>query len=212
PDPRVALTTSVRALDALKRDGLVEHVGLCNVTVGQIEEANRITDIAAVQIELSLWHDQNVHAGVLDYCFEHGIPLLAYRPLGGAQKQERLESDSLLAELAKRHHVTPAEIALAWLAGLSPIVIPLPGPTRVETARSAAQAVSVTLTPEDCQRLENAFVTPRAIRSRTALRNTEGRRTDGEIVLIMGLPGAGKSTLAATFVGRGYQRLNRDEA
>src|SRR5262249_12523025 len=49
PDPRVALSTSVRALAALKRDGLVEHVGLCNVTVGQIEEARRITDIAAVQ-------------------------------------------------------------------------------------------------------------------------------------------------------------------
>src|SRR4029453_5804930 len=50
PDPRVGLSTSVRALAALKRDGLVEHVGLCNVTVGQIEEAREITEIAAVQV------------------------------------------------------------------------------------------------------------------------------------------------------------------
>src|SRR4030095_12520701 len=85
PDPRTAFATSVRALDALRRDGLVEHVGLCNVTVGQIEEARRITDIAAVQVELSLWQDQHVHSGVMDYCLANGIELLAYRPLGGPQ-------------------------------------------------------------------------------------------------------------------------------
>src|SRR6185295_6801551 len=58
-DPRTPLSTSVRALAALKRDGCIEHIGLCNVNVGQIEEARRITDIAAVQVELSIWHDDN---------------------------------------------------------------------------------------------------------------------------------------------------------
>jgi aryl-alcohol dehydrogenase-like predicted oxidoreductase len=59
PDPRTPFSTSVRALAALQRDGLIEHVGLCNVNVGQIEEARRITDIAAVQVELSVWHDDS---------------------------------------------------------------------------------------------------------------------------------------------------------
>ena len=53
PDPRTPLSTSVRALAALRNEGLVERVGLCNVNVSQIEEARRITDISAVQIELS---------------------------------------------------------------------------------------------------------------------------------------------------------------
>ncbi len=65
PDPRVPLATSVRALHALVRRGLVEAVGLCNVTVRQIEEARRITDIASVQVELSLWNDGSVLGGVV---------------------------------------------------------------------------------------------------------------------------------------------------
>ena len=73
PDPRTPLSTSVRALAALKNEGLVERIGLCNVNVGQIEEARRITEISAVQVELSLWHDTNVLNGVVQYCIAHGI-------------------------------------------------------------------------------------------------------------------------------------------
>src|SRR5262249_55502342 len=86
PDPRTALSTSVRALAALRRDGLIEQIGICNVTVGQIEEACRIADIAAVQVELSIWNDDNIASGVAAYCVAHGIRLLAYRPLGGPQR------------------------------------------------------------------------------------------------------------------------------
>src|SRR6185295_11549753 len=77
PDPRTPLSTSVRALAALKRDGLIEHIGLCNVNVGQIEQARRIVDIAAVQVEMSVWHDDNVLSGVAGYCVTNGIRLLA---------------------------------------------------------------------------------------------------------------------------------------
>ena len=52
PDPRVPLSTSLRALARLKRDGLIGSIGLCNVTVGQIEEARRITEIDSIQVEL----------------------------------------------------------------------------------------------------------------------------------------------------------------
>ena len=58
PDPRVPLATSVRALADLKRQGLIDRVGLCNVTVSQIEEARRIVEIDSIQVEASLWHDQ----------------------------------------------------------------------------------------------------------------------------------------------------------
>jgi aryl-alcohol dehydrogenase-like predicted oxidoreductase len=78
----VPLATSVRALAALKRDGRVGAIGLCNVTVGQIEEARRITEIDPIQVELSLWHDEHFLSGVASYCLEHRLPL-AYRPLGG---------------------------------------------------------------------------------------------------------------------------------
>ena len=82
PDPRTPLATSVRALAALKDEGLVERVGLCNVNVGQIEEARRITEISAVQVELSVWHDENLLNGVVQYCITHGIQLVAYPAAG----------------------------------------------------------------------------------------------------------------------------------
>src|SRR5262245_2496070 len=68
PDPRTPLATSVRALEQLKRDGLIEAIGLCNVTVGQIEEARRIAEIDSIQVELSVWHDHHFLSGVVEHC------------------------------------------------------------------------------------------------------------------------------------------------
>jgi aryl-alcohol dehydrogenase-like predicted oxidoreductase len=76
-DPRTPLATSVRALAALKRDGLIKAIGLCNVTVGQIEEARAITDIDAIQNELSVWHDGGILSGVAEYCVRNRIRFLA---------------------------------------------------------------------------------------------------------------------------------------
>lgn len=213
PDPRTALSTSVRALAALKRDGLIESIGLCNVTIGQIEEARRITEIASVQVELSVWRDENFLSGVAEYCATHGIQLLAYRPLGGPERRRRTMSDPTLCDVAARHGASPFEIALAWLTDLSEIVLPIPGPTRVETAQSIARAHAIALTGEDRARLDDRFPSGAMLRRRDGSHDrSQPQRADGEVVLIMGLPGAGKSTVAGTFVAQGYARLNRDEA
>ena len=95
-DPRTALSTSVRALASLQREGLVDQIGLCNVTVGQIDEARAIAEISAVQVELNLWNDSNFLSGVADYCAAHGIQLIAYRPLGGPQRARRAAKDPVL--------------------------------------------------------------------------------------------------------------------
>ena len=206
------LATSVRALHALRRRGLIDALGLCNVTVGQIEEARRITSVDAVQVELSLWHDHNVLSGVVDYCTVNGIPLLAYRPLGGSGHRRRIEADPVLARLAADHASTPSEIALAAIAGISPVVTPLPGPTRVETARSTAAAARLALTDDDRAQLRDRFAVCRAAAAGRAARiAVSGWREDAEIVLIMGLPAAGKSTVAEGLVADGYTRVNRDE-
>jgi aryl-alcohol dehydrogenase-like predicted oxidoreductase/predicted kinase len=213
PDPRTPFSTSVRALAALQRDGLIEHVGLCNVNVGQIEEARRITDIAAVQVELSVWHDDSFLSGVVEYCVANRIRLIAYRPLGGPLRHRRTLSDAVLVDVAARHGVTTFETALAWLTDLSDVMVPIPGPTRAATATSIARAHRIRLTDEDRRRLDERFPAGQVLR-RSRAASGEGAapaRRDGEVVLIMGLPGAGKSTAAGKFVENGYARLNRDE-
>jgi len=212
PDPRTPISTSVRALASLKRDALIESIGLCNVNVGQIEEARGITEIASVQVELSIWHDANILSGVVEYCIAHRIPLLAHRPLGGPQRRRATLADPVLSGLAARHEATPFEIALAWLSDLSDVILPIPGPTRVETARSIARVRRIALTDADRALLDERFAAGRALRFREQSRGFRPpERVDGDVVLIMGLPGAGKSTLTETFVRQGYKRLNRDD-
>jgi aryl-alcohol dehydrogenase-like predicted oxidoreductase/predicted kinase len=214
PDPAVPLSTSVRALAGLKRDGLVESIGLCNVTVGQIEEARRIVEIDAVQVEFSLWHEDNVLAGVVPYCVREGIPLLAYRPLGGTGRRQRVAADPTLREIASSHSATPEEIALAWLRGLSDLIVPLPGATRLETVASIARVPRIALTDRDREQLEARFSAGRGFRAAPSVTVAHSTPSppDAEIMLVMGLPAAGKSTVAKALAEQSYHRLNRDEA
>ena len=165
PDPRTPFATSVRALAALQRDGLVGAIGLCNVTVGYIEEARRIADIASVQVELSAWNDDAVLGGVAAHCAAQGIRLIAHRPLGGDQRARRVASEPAFADVAARHGVTPQEVALAWLADLSPSILPIPGATRVETARSIGRAAALQLTDADREALDARFSTAASLRT-----------------------------------------------
>ena len=218
PDPRVPLSTSVRALAALKNEGLVDRVGLCNVNVGQIEEAGRSTEISSVQVEVSVWHDENLLNGVVDYCRTHAIQLIAYRPLGGSRRRRQFRHEPVLKDVAERHGATPAEIALAWLDHLSDHIVPVPGPTTVETVRSIARARDIQLTVEDRDRLNERFYSGGSTDTSAPAVSHRGASPppavtgDGEVVLIMGLPAAGKSTVARAFVDDGYARLNRDDA
>jgi aryl-alcohol dehydrogenase-like predicted oxidoreductase len=206
-DPRTPLATSVRALASLREAGMIRRVGLCNVNVAHIEAARRIVEIASVQVSLSLLDDQNLRGGVVEYCRDHGILLLAHRPLGGA-RAATLARDPLLEEIADRSGGTPYEVALAWLLDLAPDVIPIPGTTRAATARSIGRALTLRLSADDRERLD-ALHSGRLLRVPRASRKAE-TSTNGEVVLVMGMPGAGKSAVALELETRGYERLNRD--
>ena len=157
--------------------------------------------------------DENLLNGVAGYCVSHDIALLAYRPIGGLQRRHRTLTEPLLVDLAARHGATAFEIAIAWLSDLSPLVIPVAGATRVDSVKSIARASQITLTDDDRARLDERFAARRVLQPGHAIgRPLVAPGRDAEIVLIMGLPGAGKSTAAASFVAQGYDRLNRDLA
>jgi aryl-alcohol dehydrogenase-like predicted oxidoreductase len=204
-DPKVPLATSVRALDRLRRDGTVGRIGLSNVNRTQLEEALAIAPIAAVEVSLSHADVTAVRGGLVELCAEHGILVLAHRPLGGPDGARRLARDPELAAIAARHGATAAEVALAWLRGLAPVVVPLPGATRVETAASAGRIGRLALDEEARRDLDARWLAAIA----PAAAPVAAR--DGEVVVFMGMPGAGKTTAVAGYVERGYLRLNRDE-
>jgi aryl-alcohol dehydrogenase-like predicted oxidoreductase len=207
-DPRTPLATSVRALADLRAAGLIRAIGLCNVNLAQLVEASRITDIAAVQVELSMWSVDALHGGLVEHCRERGIELLCHTPLGGDRWSRGARERSLDA-VAARRGASPAEVALAWLCDLSPGVVPLPGATRPENAASAAAGQRLALDDDDRRALDELAPAGRIARvPRAARRAPPGG--DADVVLVMGSPAAGKSTWVGGLVADGYRRLNRD--
>jgi aryl-alcohol dehydrogenase-like predicted oxidoreductase/predicted kinase len=206
PDPRTPWRTSVRALARLLDEGLVGGVGLSNVNRRRLDEAVELVPITAVQIALNPFDDRGLRGGVVERCAETGIAVIAHSPLGGPNRAGRLARNETLKAIAEAHDASPAEIALAWLLQLSPIVVAIPGARRPETARSAAHAATLRLDESERSILARELGTVRP--------TPVGRpRPSGaaEVILVMGIPGAGKGRVAEDYVTRGYVRLNRDE-
>ncbi len=207
-DPAVPLATSVRALARLREEGVVRAIGVGNVNRTMLEAALEIAPIAAVEVELSPWQLGCVRGGLLALCVERGIHVLAHRPLGGVAGARRLARDFVLQREAARVGVSPAELALAWLRMLAPVVVPLPGATTVATAQSAARAQAMVLDDDARAALDRRFERHGPSAAPTVRPPDVGDA--GEVVILMGLPAAGKTTQVAAFVERGHVRLNRD--
>jgi aryl-alcohol dehydrogenase-like predicted oxidoreductase/predicted kinase len=206
PDPRTPWGTSVRALARLVDEGLVNRVGLSNVNRPQLDEALELAPISAVQVALSVFDDRALRGGVVERCAESGVVVVAHSPLGGPRRAKRLGRQKALVDVAGAYRVAPAEVALAWLLELSPAVVAIPGARRPETARSAASAATLELDDAERTALALAFG-----ELRRAHIKTPRAPDDAEVVLVMGIPGAGKTRVAEDYVARGYVRLNRDE-
>jgi aryl-alcohol dehydrogenase-like predicted oxidoreductase len=206
PDPRTPWRTSLRALARIHSEGLARRIGVCNVNRRQLDEALDLAPIAAVQVALSPFDDRALRGGVVERCAEAGIALIAHSPLGGPKRVSRLGRDEQLAAVAGALGASPAEAALAWLLSLSPAVVAIPGARRPETARSAAAAARVRLDAGQRAAIDRAFGRVASSRPRRA-----STATAADVVVIMGIPGAGKSRIAEEHVARGYLRLNRDE-
>jgi aryl-alcohol dehydrogenase-like predicted oxidoreductase/predicted kinase len=206
PDPRTPWRTSLRALARLVDEGIVRTAGVSNVNRGQLDEALELAPVSAVQVGLSVFDDRPLRGGVVERCAESGVTLIAHSPLGGPRRANTLARQAALVDVADARGVTPAEVALAWLLELSPAVVAIPGARRPETARSAASAATLGLDDRERSDLARAFGG-----SRPAPIRRPRLRGDADIVVVMGIPGAGKSRVAEEYVRRGYVRLNRDE-
>ena len=208
PDPRTTWGTTMRALARLVKEGLVTRVGVSNVNRAQLDEALELAPVAAAEIALSPFDDRALRGGVVERCAETGVAVIAHSPLGGPRRAPALTRREPLAEIASAHGASAAEVALAWLLGLHRELVVIPGARRPETVRSAVRAATLELDPNERALLDEAFGRPPLAKKAGRARKAAAQ---ADIVLVMGIPGAGKSRVATEHAERGYERLNRDE-
>ncbi|MFO0682302.1 MAG: aldo/keto reductase [Sandaracinus sp.] len=149
PDPAVPLEDSVGELAKLRAAGKIEHVGLSNVDVSEIERARKLVPIVSVQNRMNPHDRRSIDNGVLAHCEKNGIAFLPYSPVGGGRGRAKIAADTTLAAIAKKHGATAPEIAIAWCAQAASVCFPIPGASRPESAISSARAAAITLDAED---------------------------------------------------------------
>jgi aryl-alcohol dehydrogenase-like predicted oxidoreductase len=181
-DPDVPIEDVAGAVKELIHEGKVKHFGLSEPGVQTIRRAHAVQPVTAIQNEYSLWWRKSEHE-VLPLLEELGIGFVPYSPLGRGfltgKMNEKTTFDStdfrntlprftpearkanqalvdLLGEIAKRKNATPAQIALAWLLGQKPWIVPIPGTTKLTRLEENVGTVEIELTQEDLREIESA--------------------------------------------------------
>lgn len=215
---------SLGTLAELQRAGKIEHLGLCNVDVPEILQAQRHFVVTAIQNELSVSNRKAAAGGTLELARRIGAVFMAHRPLAGHAKTDTLEKNRAMAPIATRHGCSRHEAALATLLDAGPPLLPVVGATRIERIDSWRKALGVRLDASDRAGLEGkislkpdaegeALLAPAPPRDGLrALEPGAGPGAEPEVVIVMGVQGAGKSTVVQRYVDAGFERLNRDLA
>jgi aryl-alcohol dehydrogenase-like predicted oxidoreductase len=149
PDPRVPLADSMGELARLREAGKVRWIGLSNVKLPQIREAQGVTPITSVQNRLNPFFRESLAGGVVAYCAEQGIGFLAYSPTGGGRLTRTLSAHPVLAPIARRLGVSAHAVVLAWALAQSPTVIVIPSARTVEHALDSVGAADLVLGADD---------------------------------------------------------------
>jgi aryl-alcohol dehydrogenase-like predicted oxidoreductase len=156
PDPKVPLPESVGALAELQQEGKVRWVGLSNVSVPQIREAESVARVTSVQNRLNPFFREALAEGVVAYCAERGMSFLAYSPTGGGRLNHKLPAHPILQPMAARLGVTPHALVLAWVLARSPAVIVIPSARTVEHAADSTGAAELELSEADLSTITTA--------------------------------------------------------
>jgi pyridoxine 4-dehydrogenase len=149
PDPDVPFGESVGALAELRNEGKIANVGLSNVTVDQLREAQEIVPIVSVQNRYNIVERDD--EDVLEACAADGLAFIPWFPL---KTGELAKGGGAVAEVAGAHDATPAQVALAWLLRHSPVMLPIPGTSSVAHLEENVAAAQLQLSDDEMQRLE----------------------------------------------------------
>jgi pyridoxine 4-dehydrogenase len=144
PDPQVPYEDSVGALRELQDEGKIKHVGISNVSVGELEQARTIVEVVTVQNRYNL--EDRDSEDVLEACEAAGIGFIPWFPLAVGRLAQ---PGGPLERIASGHDATPAQIALAWLLARSPVMLPIPGTSSVDHFEENLAAAEIELSPDE---------------------------------------------------------------
>ena len=150
-DPNVSREAQFELVRSLLDEGIVRHAGLSEVSIADIEEASNYFPVSTVQNRYNLADRRS--EDVLEFAEIHGIGFIPWFPLASG---ELAREGSVLEEVAKAHGASKGQVALAWLLRRSPVIIPIPGTTKVEHLKDNAAAARLALTDDEFDRLTRA--------------------------------------------------------
>jgi len=150
-DEKVPRDEQFAAIKRLLDEAVIRHAGLSEVSVADIEAASKVFKVATVQNRYNL-----VDRGsedVLEYCEKHAIGFIPWFPLAAG---DLAKPGSLLDSVAKRHDAAPSQIALAWVLKRSPVMLPIPGTSKVSHLEENVAAVNIVLSDDEFAALDRA--------------------------------------------------------
>jgi aryl-alcohol dehydrogenase-like predicted oxidoreductase len=148
-DPKVPRSEQFDAIRSLIADKIVRFVGLSEVSIEEIEAASEAFPVATVQNRYN-FADRDSEA-VLNHCEERGIGFIPWFPLAAG---ELAGPASTLAATARAHHATPGQVALAWLLKRSPVILPIPGTSKLAHLEENVAAAGLILSDVEFDALD----------------------------------------------------------
>jgi aryl-alcohol dehydrogenase-like predicted oxidoreductase len=154
-DPRTPLEESLGALKRMQEAGKIRHIGLSEVTPSELDEARKIVEVVSVQNRYSLADRR--HEETLKYCEREAIAFLPWYPMAAGKllKAEQPAAQTL-AKIAAHHSASVAQLSLAWLLGRSPVLLPIPGTSKVAHLEENVAAAGLKLSAQERSDLEAA--------------------------------------------------------
>jgi pyridoxine 4-dehydrogenase len=151
PDPKVPIEESLGAMRELQREGKVRHIGVSNVSTEQLERGRAVVEVVSVQNRYNL---EDRHAeDVLEVCDRDGLAFVPWFPLATG---DLARPGGRLDEIARARDATPGQVALAWLLGRSPVILPIPGTSSIEHFEEDFAAAELELNDEEMASLGGA--------------------------------------------------------
>ena len=147
-DPKVPAEDQLGALKDLQAQGKIKHIGLSEVSVRQIEYARTIVPIVSVQNRYSI--ADRGSEDVLEYCEKEKMGFIPWFPLAAGKVSG---ADSPVSRVAERWKATPSQVALAWLLSRSPVMLPIPGTSKVAHLEENVAAVGLKIDQNQMQEL-----------------------------------------------------------